>query len=146
MMDDPFIPLHPSMPSPFRGEGEQGAAGHVTAFSPSRREAGDEDEDMWAKILPVLAALLTWALVLCAIFIVVGPRGTLVDDMLDGRTLVLVSGLAVALTLGLALPRVPSVAGYLVAHLAGIVLLLGVLRGLGLLTITFPLAAFPWGL
>jgi len=105
-----------------------------------------QGEEWGARILPILAALLTWLAVLCAILIVVWPHWTLSGSQLDARTFALVAAVAVALTLGLSTPRLPAFMGYVAAHLAGAILVLGILQGLGLIVVTFPHATFPWGL
>jgi len=105
-----------------------------------------QGEGLGVRALPVVAAFLTWLAVLCAILIVAWPHWTLSAGLLDVRTLALVDAIAVALTLGLATVRAPAVVGYVAAHLAGATLLLGVMQGSGLLAVTFPHAAFPWGI
>jgi len=131
-----FTP-HPSTPSPSRSE-EGNARPQFLSYR--------QGEEWGARVLPILAALLTWLAVLCAILIVVWPHWTLTGSPLDVRTFALVAAVAVAVTLGLSTPRLPAFVGYVAAHLAGAILVLGILQGLGLIAVTFPHATFPWGL
>jgi len=129
----------PRPPTLFPSQGEEG--------NPRPQSLAYRQGEEWgARLLPVLAALLTWLAVLCAILIVVWPHWTLSGSQLDVRTFALVAALAVALTLGLSTPRLPAAAGYVAAHLAGVILVLGILQGLGLIVVTLPHATFPWGL
>jgi transglutaminase-like putative cysteine protease len=79
--------------------------------------------------LEVLAAALTWSVVLAAILVITGPRGTLPGGVPGTWTIALVAALAVALTLGLALSLLPSGASYVAAHLAGGVVVVAVEEG-----------------
>ncbi len=131
--------LTPPPPAPFPSRDERrNARSQFLSYK--------QGEEWGARILPILAALLTWLAVLCAILIVVWPHWTLPGSQLDARTFALVAAVAVALTLGLSTPRLPAFMGYVAAHLAGAILVLGILQGLGLIVVTFPHATFPWGL
>ena len=135
-----FTP-HPPTPSP-----SSHADWSLGSAEPTAQPALPRTGEGWGvRALPVLAALLTWLAVLCAILIVAWPRMTIAGGLLDVRMLALAAALAVAVTLGLTSLRAPAAVGYVVAHLAGVTLLLGVMQGLGLLAVTFPRAAFPWG-
>jgi transglutaminase-like putative cysteine protease len=81
------------------------------------------------KRLEVLAAALTWAVVLAAILIVTGSGDTVPDGVPGTWTIALVAALAVALTLGLALSPLPLGASYVAAHLAGGVVVVAVEEG-----------------
>src|SRR5918911_1136031 len=81
------------------------------------------------KSLEVLAAALTWVVVLAAILVITGPGGTLPGGVPGTWTMALVAALAVALTLGLALSPLPPGAGYVAAHLAGGVVVVAVEEG-----------------
>jgi len=97
------------------------------------------------KGLTILTALLTWATIVCSALIVTGVSGTVANGTIDARALALVSGLSIAVTLGLVLMRVPPIVGYLVAHGAGVALVLGVVRGADLPWVwRLPLGAAPF--
>src|ERR671939_1433726 len=81
------------------------------------------------KRLEVLAAALTWAVVLAAILVVTGSGGTVPGGVPGTWTSALVAALAVALTLGLALSPLPLGASYVAAHLAGGVVVVAVEEG-----------------
>lgn len=89
------------------------------------------------KALSVLAAALTWAAIAGAILSVApGTAGALIAQAPDARTLLLVSALAVTLTLAVALSRLPALAGYALAHLAG--------AGVMLAALEWPLPPWAW--
>src|SRR5918912_1015804 len=81
------------------------------------------------KSLEVLAATLTWSVVLAAILVITGPGRTLPGGVPGTWTIALVAALAVALTLGLALSPLPLGASYVAAHLAGGVVVVAVEEG-----------------
>src|ERR671939_1268222 len=81
------------------------------------------------KSLEVLAAALTWVVVLAAILVITGPGRTLPGGVPGTWTIALVAALAVALTLGLALSPLPPGASYVAAHLAGGVVVVAVEEG-----------------
>src|SRR5918911_1417708 len=81
------------------------------------------------KSLEVLAAALTWVVVLAAILVITGPGGTLPGGVPGTWTIALVAAVAVALTLGLALSPLPVGASYVAAHLAGGVVVVAVEEG-----------------
>src|SRR5919201_3876866 len=81
------------------------------------------------KRLEVLAAALTWAVVLAAILVVTGSEGTVPGSVPGTWMMALVAALAVALTLGLALSPLPLGATYVAAHLAGGVVVVAVEEG-----------------
>ena len=79
--------------------------------------------------LEVLAAALTWVVVLAAILVVTGSGGAVPSGVPGTWTIALVAALAVALTLGLALSPLPLGASYVAAHLAGGVVVVAVEEG-----------------
>src|SRR5919202_2966300 len=81
------------------------------------------------KRLEVLAAALTWAVVLAAILVVTGSGATVPGGVPGTWTIALVAALAVALTLALALSPLPLGASYVAAHLAGGVVVVAVEEG-----------------
>src|SRR5919204_396021 len=81
------------------------------------------------KRLEVLAAALTWCVVLAAILVVTGSGGPVPGGVPGTWTIALVAALAVALTLGLALSPLPAGASYVAAHLAGGVVVVAVQEG-----------------
>src|ERR671935_1765785 len=81
------------------------------------------------KRLEVLAAALTWCVVLAAILVVTGSGAPVPGGVPGTGTIALVAALAVALTLGLALSPLPLGAGYVAAHLAGGVVVVAVEQG-----------------
>src|ERR687888_347884 len=81
------------------------------------------------KRLEVLAAALTWVVVLAAILVVTGSGSTAPGGAPGTWTIALVAALAVALTLGLALSPLPLGASYVAAHLAGGVVVVAVEEG-----------------
>ncbi|HKC73461.1 MAG TPA: hypothetical protein VKF37_04580, partial [Chloroflexota bacterium] len=81
------------------------------------------------KRLEVLAAALTWVVVLAAILVVTGSGGPVPGGVPGTWTIALVAALAVALTLGLALSPLPLGASYVAAHLAGGVVVVAMEEG-----------------
>ncbi len=86
------------------------------------------------KRLDVLAALLTWGAVACAVLIGTMPDGAAANGVttigvVPVRTLFEVTALAVAVTLGLILLSVPSVLGYIVVHVVGVAVALEAMQG-----------------
>lgn len=79
------------------------------------------------KWLAVLAGVLCWIVIACAAATVSGPGGIAGSGVvdLDLRVLIAVSGIAVAVTLALSLSRLPAAVSYLLAHLAGIAVVVG---------------------
>jgi len=86
------------------------------------------------KRLDVLAALLTWGAVACAVLIGTTPDGAATNGattigVVPVQTLFGVTALAVAVTLGLILLSVPSVLGYIVVHVVGVAVALEAMQG-----------------
>src|SRR5439155_21340493 len=80
--------------------------------------------------LQALAAALTWAVVCAAILVVTASGSPPVAGGVRGAwTIALVAGLAVALTLGCVLSRLPLMTSYVAAHLAGAAVVLAVEQG-----------------
>src|SRR5919202_5763922 len=94
------------------------------AHPPLYAQAGES-----VKRLEVLAAALTWAVVLAAILVATGSGSTAPGGAPGTWTIALVAALAVALTLGLALLPLPLGASYVAAHLAGAVVVVAVEEG-----------------
>ena len=86
------------------------------------------------KRLAVLAALLTWGAVACAVLIGTTPDGAATNSattigIVSVQTLLGVTALAAAVTLGLILLSVPSVLGYVVVHVVGVAVALEAMQG-----------------
>ncbi len=77
-----------------------------------------------------LAAALTWAAILCSLLAIAGPHGVGATGTLDVWALAAVAAIAVAVTLGITATRLPAVAGYLVVHLIGVLVVVAVSEGL----------------
>ncbi len=86
------------------------------------------------KRLAVLAALLTWGAVACAILAGTAPDGAIANGVTSSsvvsvQVLLGVTALAVMVTLALILLSVPSVVGYVVVHVVGVAAALEAMQG-----------------